>query len=179
MRPLAALLLVTACDAVTSGPVERTVLFSDGPHRVVATHRTRSTFHDPVSDYAVAFSHDGGRTSRDVMRGTVEDFARRARAWRLADGRLAVCVFDEVCVDASPGPAACASLYRTDPPPPALHDALATVARERPLETVIRARAALALARAGAPAARGVCAALLAEEAPWGEHAAPLRDCAR
>lgn len=179
MRPLAALLLVTACDAVSSGPAERTVLLAAGPHRVVATHRTRSTLHDPVTDYTVAFSHDGGRTSRDVMRGTVEDFTRRARAWRLADGRVAACVFDEVCVAAASGPATCASLFRTDPTPPALHDALATVARERPLEEVIRARAALALARVRVSAARRVCADLLAEDTAWGEHAAPLRDCAR
>ena len=179
MRPFVALLLVSACDAVTAGPSERTVLFSDGLHRVVATHRARATFQDPVSDYTVTMSHDGGRTSRDVMRGTVEHFARRAKAWRLADGRLAACVFDQVCVEAAPGPAVCATLYRDDAPPTALHEALAAVAREPSLESVIRARAAIGLARAGAAAARGVCAGLLTEGEVWGEHAAPLRDCAR
>jgi hypothetical protein len=167
---------LAGCDPFGLGaPWHRDTLLSSGADRVEIEYREQSMSLDHVYSYRIGFSHDGGHTSTRVLEGQDESVTRRARGYRLPSGQLGAIEFTKACVEAAPKVVVCKDYYEGAPVDAALFGVLFEVARDRTLEAVVRARAALTLARSRAPGAGAVLASMLAEPTDWHDQKAPLQ----
>lgn len=177
MRVFAGLAVALAgCDSFGFGaPWHHDTLLSSGAERVELEYREQSMSLDHVYSYRIKFSHDGGRTSTRVLEGQGESVTRRARGYRMPDGRLGAIEFTDACVETGPKVVVCKGYYEGVPVDAAFFGMLFEVARDRSLEAVVRARAALTLAHSQAPGAGAVLASMLAEPVDWYDQKAPLQ----